>query len=88
MELNEHTRIILGQPCFRCSMLAALLRDDGHEIPRKAEEEQAYVIHWLLGLYETYGDDWKNHFTLTMKRILETRSKPVDVSSTGEGRGQ
>lgn len=84
MELNEHTRLILGQPNFRCSEIAEILRHEGRDIPRKSEEEQAYVIHWLLGLYETYGDDWKNHFTSTMARILRTRLKPVDTESSGQ----
>lgn len=81
MELNEHTRLILGQPNFRCSEIAEILRHEGRDIPRKSEEEQAYVIHWLLGLYEAHGKDWKTYFTATMSRILRTRLKPVEESS-------
>lgn len=83
MELNEHTRLILGQPNFRCGEIAELLRRDGRDIPRKSEEEQAYVIHWLLSLYESHGETWMQHFTSTISRIIKALPVPVDGSSTG-----
>ncbi len=36
-----------------------MLRADGIEIPRKAEMEQAYVIHWMLGYYLNHGANWR-----------------------------
>ncbi len=63
IELNEDTKFILGRPNFWCGPFAQGLRKKGHEIPNKAEEEQAYVIHWMLGMYETYGLIWKEEIT-------------------------
>lgn len=81
MELNEHTRLILGQPCFQCGRIAALLRKDGHEILKKAQEEQAYVLHWLLGLYENHGETWEQHFKSEMSRI-NASTVPVDTETS------
>lgn len=59
MELNEDIKFILGRPNFWCGAVAPILRQKGYDIPNKSEEEQAHVIHWLLGLYEEYGPEWK-----------------------------
>ena len=59
LPLNDDTRWILGRPNFWCYSVAQVLREDGHEIPTKAEEEQAAVIHWLLHLYLEHGDQWR-----------------------------
>ena len=57
--LDEHLRYILGRPNFWCHHLANALRAMGHEIARKAEEEQAAVIHWLLNAYFEHGPGWR-----------------------------
>jgi len=59
MDLNEDTKFILGRPNFWCGSIAPLLRESGYEIPKKAEDEQAYVIHWMLSIYEKHGESWK-----------------------------
>ena len=61
MVLNEETRFILGRPNFWCGAKAHVLRKLGHDIPKKAEEEQAYVINWMLEMYEKHGDTWRAH---------------------------
>ena len=58
-ELNDETRWILGQPNFACGPIANVLRLQGAEINTKAEDEQAYVIYWMLSLYLKFGDDWR-----------------------------
>ncbi|MEQ6329206.1 hypothetical protein VLF92_12885 [Pseudomonas chengduensis] len=57
--LDEHLRYILGRPNFWCYSLANALRAMGKEIARKAEEEQAAVIHWLLEAYFKHGPGWR-----------------------------
>ena len=49
----------IRQPNFRCANLSEQLRAGGHEIQRKAEQEQAAVIHFLLGHYLKHGSDWR-----------------------------
>jgi hypothetical protein len=58
-ELNDETRWILGRPNFVCSPYAARLRTLGHKIEARAEDEQAYVLHWMLSMYEQHGEDWR-----------------------------
>ena len=60
VELNEHTRWILVGPNVACSGIANRLRELGHEIARKAEDEQAVVIHWMLTMYEQHGPAWRD----------------------------
>lgn len=56
--LDKHVRFILGRPCFTLGGIAERLRELGHEIKRKAEDEQAVVIHWMLSMYAKHGEDW------------------------------
>lgn len=58
-ELNEVTKEILGKPNFVCGPIAHKLKKFGHKIKPKAEEEQAYVIHWLLHIYFEHGPLWR-----------------------------
>ena len=56
--LNDDLRSILGRICFQCIHLANALRAIGYEIPNKAEDEQAAVIHFLLDNYFKHGEQW------------------------------
>lgn len=57
--LNDDLIAILGRPNFMCAHLAELLRKSGEDIKRKAEHEQAAIIHWFLGIYLEHGDKWE-----------------------------
>ena len=57
--LNDETKEIYGRMCFQFIGIANRLRALGHDIPRRAESEQAYGIHWLLTLYVKHGADWR-----------------------------
>lgn len=73
MELNEDTIFILGRPNFWCGSIAPALRKAGHEIPRKAEDEQAHVIHWLLSLYEKHGAGWREKANQFLKEFAKNQ---------------
>lgn len=60
---------ILGRPNFLCAGLAAFLRVDGYDIPKKSECEQAAVIHWMLKLYLKHGANWRNEANNELARI-------------------
>lgn len=82
VELNDETRWILGRPNFACASLAECLRRMGHEVKHKAEDEQAAAIHWMLGLYEVHGDNWR----AVADRLLREASRPaltVEVPRNG-----
>lgn len=67
--LNDDTRRILGTVCIQCIHLAELLRSDGHAIDRKAEAEQAAVIHWMLNIYLEHGEKWRDVVEQEAKRM-------------------
>lgn len=58
-ELDDATRFILGRPNYVLAPIAHRLRKRGHSIECRFEEEQAYVMHWLLHLYFQHGANWK-----------------------------
>ena len=75
IELNEHTRWILGRPNFWCMPIANALRKIGYKIKPKAEDEQAVVIHWMLEMYKKYGDGWKG---LASKELEDSISERLE----------
>jgi hypothetical protein len=59
--LDDQSSWIMGLPNFTCAGYAQQLRAIGHTINRKSEDEQAHVIHWMLGIYFKHGrDKWRN----------------------------
>ncbi len=50
---------ILSKMCFTCGPIAHIFQKAGYPIPTHAEEEQAHIILWMLGLYRDHGDDWR-----------------------------
>nr|WP_241391054.1 3'-5' exonuclease [Serratia proteamaculans]ULG15524.1 hypothetical protein 465p1_00119 [Serratia proteamaculans] len=59
LPLDDDLITILGRPNFSCARLAQGLRLLGHEIPRRSENEQAAVLHFLLGHYFVAGKQWR-----------------------------
>jgi len=59
ISFDDEVRWILGQPNFACAAIFRRLRALGHEIPFKAEEEQAYSLFWMLSLYVEHGAGWR-----------------------------
>lgn len=68
--LNDDVREILGRPCFACGQLAAILRLGGAKIETRAEDEQAAVIHWMLSLYESHPDTWRNEGEARLRAMI------------------
>jgi hypothetical protein len=63
----------LGLMVWNTGKIAAVLRSGGEEITRKAEAEQAYVLHWLIGLCLKHGDKWNEAFLDHLKIIDDKR---------------
>lgn len=53
--LDDELVAILGRPNFMCAGIAARMRELGHSIKTRAENEQAAVLHLLLGFYLKHG---------------------------------
>lgn len=62
---------ILGRPNFWCSGVASQLRKIGHFIRSGAENEQAYVIHWLLTLYSLYGEEFRDALEFDLQKAAK-----------------
>lgn len=68
--MDEQMRVILGLPNFYCGPRAQLLRSYGVEIPEKAEDEQAFWIHFCLSSYLTWGDSWESELADRLKAFI------------------
>ena len=64
-ELDE----VLGWPNFKCGGFADAFRAAGFAIPRKAEREQAFVLHWLIKLVMKHGADWQTFARAELQRM-------------------
>lgn len=74
--LNADLMQILGRMCFACGGIAEVFRRSGQDIPRKAEAEQAFVIHWLLLKYAEHGSDWMAKGEQELKALAAAPSQP------------
>ncbi|MGY2681719.1 hypothetical protein [Pseudomonas tolaasii] len=72
-ELTPELRWILGQMCFQHIHTAQALRLMGHQIARKAEDEQAVTIYWMLGHYLKDPANWRENATAEMKAAAPDR---------------
>lgn len=70
--LNDDLRAILGMMCFQFIGIAAAWRTAGADIPKKAEAEQAYCLHWLLTVYSKHGISWRDAADAELKAALTT----------------
>lgn len=60
--LDDELVAILGRPNFMCAGIAARMRELGHTIKTRAENEQAAVLHLLLSFYLKHGAvEWFDH---------------------------
>lgn len=59
-ELTDDLREVLSTMLWTSGSIAHALRADGEEIPRKAEAEQAHVLHWFIRLALEHGPAWKS----------------------------
>jgi len=81
IELNETTRKIFGIMCFTVGPLVRLMREVGHDVKTKAEDEQAAVIHWRLNLYLEHGENHeKVAGEIIDKWIAEVKAKKPEAS--------
>ncbi|MEN5285799.1 hypothetical protein ABE494_07585 [Stenotrophomonas lactitubi] len=74
---TPEVRDILGRPNFWCSPWANVLRMRGDAIPRKAEEEQAAVIRFMLNHYLANGADWAETAGAELDAIRKADSQAV-----------
>ncbi|MBB3315150.1 hypothetical protein FHT77_000992 [Rhizobium sp. BK181] len=70
-DLTDDLREILSMMMWTTGPIAHALREGGQDIKRKAEDEQAEVMHWLIGLALEHGSEWR---AKASDRIREIRA--------------
>lgn len=83
-ELTPDLRAVLGWMCFQCISVAQCLRADGMEIAKRAEDEQAAVLHWLTKFVLKHGAEWRAHAGEALKAMRE-RVAQSGTGKAGEG---
>lgn len=74
--MTDELASIWGLMCFQCISFAQALRAGGYSIKKRAEDEQAAVLHWMLGHYFHSGPDgWRAAASADMERMRETSIK-------------
>ena len=77
---DKEIRHILGRPCFQFIGWAEAIRKLGYPLARKAEEEQALGIYYLLWLYDKHKDKYWEFANVDseMKLFIEQLSRFSD----------
>jgi len=57
-EMTPALRHVLGMMCFQLAPFAHIFRAAGADIKTRAEDEQAFCLHWLIKHVLLHGDAW------------------------------
>jgi len=60
-EMTPELRHVLGMMCFQLARFAHLFRSVGADIKSRAEDEQAYCLHWLIKHVLAHGAEWADY---------------------------
>jgi hypothetical protein len=71
-ELTPELERVLGLMNFRTGPIAHILQAAGRDIPKKAEAEQAHVLHWLIKLALDHPDDWSDRADAEIRAMVAT----------------
>lgn len=77
--LTPDLRDILGMMCFEFISLAQCARAAGHDVPKRAEDEQAFWLHRLLGHWFTHGEDWRTAAAVDLQKMRAEAAKRAGV---------
>lgn len=75
-KLTSELRAILGMMCFELGPIAHLYQRAGEfvgadgDLKRRAEDEQAFMLHRMLGLWFALGDGWSDAMGRDLTRLV------------------
>ncbi len=70
-QLTPEVRDVLSTMCFEAGPIARAFREAGRaEIRTRAEDEQAFVLHWLLTLALEHGATWRKRAGDTLETVV------------------
>lgn len=73
-EMPDAVAEVLGFMPWTTGSIAHAFRAAGHDIKRKCEAEQAFVMWWALKLALRHGPDWHKHAAAELE-ALEQKAK-------------
>ena len=76
-QMTPEQRDVLGLMPLGTGPIARDFRAAGEDIPTKPEAEQAFVLHWLIGLALRHGSAWRSIAAAEIGN-LPTRRKPEE----------
>lgn len=92
-ELTPEIRDVLSIMCFEAGPIAHAFRESGRaEIKTQAEDEQAFVLHWLLTFALEHGAEWRKHAGDVLEAVIAEAKAAVaarkEALATGGARGE
>jgi hypothetical protein len=66
--------VMLGRPNFWCGPWAHRYQAAGFAIPRKAEAEQAFIIHRIIRFYISHGEGWADAMSAELEQLEPNRN--------------
>ncbi|MNM63728.1 hypothetical protein D3C81_751030 [compost metagenome] len=67
---------VLGLMLYTTTPIAHALRAAGTDIPKRCEEEQAHVLHWLIQLTLQHGAEWRARAAKSIEELQAATRKP------------
>ena len=68
-----------------CGPIAHIFQKAGYDIPTHAEEEQAWVIMWMLSKYQEHGENWRAKADEEIKAVRDSlKSNAGDDSARSD----
>lgn len=71
-ELTPEVEDVLSIMYFEAGSIARAFREAGRaEIKTRAEDEQAFVLHWLLTFALEHGAEWRKHASAALAPVID-----------------
>jgi hypothetical protein len=74
-ELTADLRDVLSTMIWTSGQIAHCLRAGGEVIKKRAEDEQAHVLHWLICLALEHGSAWREKASDRIREIQDSTAK-------------
>lgn len=73
----------LGIMIFVTGPTAEAFRSAGHQIERKAEAEQSYILFWALKYAVTHGTNWREACNPELTAIFDKHKAAIEAAKNG-----
>ncbi|WP_321904437.1 hypothetical protein [Paraburkholderia tropica] len=80
-ELTPELHEVLSWMSFECIYIARAMRAAGFDVKKRAEDEQANVLHWMVKLVLRHGADWR---AAGAKDLEAWRDRAIALSNNPE----